>query len=69
MKNYLFKKEFWIAAAHRALRTVAQTFIGVTAGATRMEEVDWQFIASASIIAGLISLGTSAAFGVPEVEE
>lgn len=68
MKNYLFKKDFWIAAGHRALRTVGQAFVATIAGATMMESVDWRYVCSASLIAGIISIGTSVAFGIPEVE-
>lgn len=65
MKN----KEFWIAAAHRAIRTGAQAFIATIGTSTVLSEIDWRYVLSASIVAMLLSLATSIATGLPEVEE
>ncbi len=60
----LRKKQWWVAAGTRALRTVAQTAIASIGSAA----VDWQMVVSASIMAGVLSLLTSIA-GLPEVKE
>ena len=54
------------AAAIRALKTVAQTAAATISTAAILTEVDWVMVASASILAGLLSLLTSVA-GLPEV--
>lgn len=66
MKNYNFKD--WIyCAGIRALKTVAQTAVATVGTTSFMNEVDWKMIASASLLAGIISLLTSVA-GLPELE-
>lgn len=61
----------WIkAAAVRAIKTVAQTAVATIGTTAAMAEVDWMMVASASVLAGILSLLTSLA-GLPEckVEE
>ena len=61
-----FKK--WIAAAGvRALKTVAQTAEATISTSAIMSEVNWPVVASASLLAGILSLLTSIA-GLPELE-
>lgn len=60
--------EFWKAAGIRALKTVFQTAIATIGAATVIQDVDWLYVLSASSLAGLMSLLTSVAFGLPEVE-
>ena len=64
-------KEYWKrwfkAAGIRALKTVAQTAVATVGTAAAMGEVRWGFVASASALAGVLSLLTSVA-GLPEVE-
>ncbi len=62
------KTKLWIkAAAVRAIKTVAQTAVGVIGASALITEVDFMVVLSASALAGLVSLLTSVA-GLPEVE-
>lgn len=65
MKN----KEYWItwakAAGIRAVKTVAQAAVAGIGAAAAMGQVDWKYVASASVLAGVLSLLTSVA-GLPE---
>lgn len=62
-------KDFIKAAGIRALRTVAQTAGAVIGTAAVMEQVNWWAVLSASILAGILSILTSVATGLPEVEK
>ncbi len=64
----IFTKEWWTAAGIRAIKTVAQTAIASISTAAVMSQVDWKMVASASVLAGILSLLTSLA-GLPEVKE
>ncbi len=61
-------KEFWIAAANRALRTVCQTAIATIGTAALLSEVNWTAVVSASVLAGILSVLTSISTGLPEVQ-
>ena len=66
MKKYNFK--CWVkAAAVRALKTIAQTAVATIGTTAVMAEVDWLMVASASLLAGVLSILTSIA-GLPEVK-
>lgn len=61
------KKKAWIKAAGvRAIRTVAQTAAATVGTASVVAAVDWKFVISSSLLAGILSLLTSIA-GLPEV--
>lgn len=64
--NELFSKEWFKAAGLRALRTVAQTALGMFTVGMAADEVKWSYVASVSVVAGIYSLLTSLA-GLPEV--
>lgn len=64
--KYNFKD--WIKAAGvRAIKTVAQTAVATIGTAAVMGNVDWVMVASASALAGVVSLLTSIA-GLPELD-
>ena len=71
LKNCVFRlsvdtKQWAKAAAVRAVKTMAQTFVATIGTAAVMGDVNWAMVASASVLAGIISMATSVA-GLPEV--
>lgn len=62
-------KEFWKAAAIRAIKTVAQTVVSTIGTTALLTEVNWGVVVSASALAGVLSILTSVATGLPEVPE
>lgn len=60
-------KKWWKAAGTRALKTVAQSAVAAIGTTAVMREVDWIFVGSTSLLAGILSLLTSIG-GLPEVE-
>lgn len=67
MKNKAYWLEWIRKAGVRAVRTVAQTAVAGIGTAAALGQVDWKYVLSASVLAGVISLLTCAA-GLPEVE-
>lgn len=62
-------KTFWEAALIRAVKTVCQTAIATIGTAIAITEVDWRYVLSASLLAGILSILTSIATGLPEVDD
>ena len=60
-------KKWLKAAGIRAVKTMAQTAVALIGTTLVISEVDWMTVASASVLAGLLSILTSIA-GLPEVE-
>lgn len=72
LKNCVFKvsvdtKKWLKAAGVRAVKTVAQAAIAGIGTAAALGQVDWKYVVSASVLAGVISVLTSIA-GIPEVD-
>ena len=62
-------KKWLIAALIRAVRTFAQTFVGFIAVGAALEEIQWLRALSVSGAASVLSILTSLATGLPEVEK
>ena len=66
MSNYW--KNWLKAAGVRAIKTVAQTAVATIGTSAVIGDVNWVMVASASALAGILSLLTSVA-GLPEVKD
>lgn len=71
LKNSVFKESVstqkWLKAAGiRAVKTMAQAAIAGIGTAAVMGQVDWRYVVSASVLAGVLSMLTSIT-GIPEV--
>ena len=66
MSNYW--KNWLKAAGIRAVKTVAQTAVATIGTSAVLGDVNWIMVASASALAGILSLLKSIA-GIPEVKE
>ena len=66
MSNYF--KNWLKAAGIRAVKTVAQTAVATIGTSAVLGDVNWIMVASASALAGVLSLLTSIA-GIPGVKE
>jgi|LGVF01.2.fsa_nt_gb hypothetical protein len=63
------KTIIWIKAAGiRAAKTVAQTAVATIGTTAAIGQVDWVLVASASALAGVLSVLTSIT-GLPEIKE
>lgn len=61
-------KEWLKYAGIRAIKTVAQTAVASIGTSALLSDVNWVAVASASVLAGILSLLTSLA-GIPEVQK
>lgn len=59
--------QWWKAAGVRAIKTVAQTAVATIGTSVVLGDVQWIVVASASVLAGILSLLTSVA-GLPELK-
>ena len=66
MRNKEYWNEWAKRAGVRAVKTVAQTAVATIGTAAVLGDVNWLMVASASALAGVLSLLTSIA-GLPEV--
>ena len=68
----MLKNRDWLEwakkAGIRAIKTVAQTAVATIGTSAVISEVNWVMVASASALAGILSLLTSVA-GLPELDE
>ena len=61
-------KQFVICALTRALRTTAQTAVAMIPVAASIVEVNWPVVLGTAALAGVCSILTSIATGLPEVD-
>lgn len=66
MKNKEYWKKWIAAAGVRALKTCAQTAVGMITVGAAMSDLNWPVIGSVAVVSGIYSLLTSVA-GLPEV--
>lgn len=61
--------KLWLRAAGiRAAKTVAQAALAGIGTAAAMSEIDWKYVISTSLLAGILSILTSIK-GLPEVKD
>ena len=61
--------KWWKAAGIRAIKTIAQTMAATIGTSAAMSQVDWKMVVSSGLLAGILSILTSLATGLPEVDE
>lgn len=57
--------DWFQAALIRAVKTIAQTLIGMITVGAAFNEINWSYILSVALVAGIVSILTSVA-GLPE---
>lgn len=60
-------KRWAYAAGIRAVKTIAQTAVATIGVSAALTEVQWLYVCSASVLAGILSVLTSVA-GLPELK-
>ena len=68
MKGSVFTEKWFKAAGIRALKTFAQSCIGLIPAAVTIAQVDWKTVLGSAALAAVVSILTSIA-GIPEVKE
>ena len=58
--------DFFRAALIRAIKTIAQTALGMISVGMAISDINWGYVVSVSLVAGLVSILTSIATGLPE---
>lgn len=71
-KNNVFKvsvntKKWFKSAGIRAIKTFAQSMASLITVGAALNEINWGYIASVSVVSGIYSIATSLG-GIPEVE-
>lgn len=56
------------ASLIRCIRTICQCAISLIPASALLTDINWMLVASASILAGIVSILTSIATGLPEVD-
>lgn len=69
IKKDVTNKSFWKATAIRALKTFCQTALSMITVGQAVIEVNWINVISVSFVAGIVSILTSIATGLPEVDD
>lgn len=62
------RNKFIKATIIRAIRTMCQTAIATIGTSFVLADVNWRMVASASLLAGFLSVLTSVATGLPEAD-
>lgn len=62
------RNKFIKATLIRAIRTMCQTAVAMIGTAVALSDVNWWMVVSASILAGILSILTSVATGLPEAD-
>lgn len=62
-------KDFLKAVGIRALRTVCQAAVAMIPAAVTISQVDWRTVIGTAALSGVVSVLTSFATGLPEVED
>lgn len=52
----IINRRFWMDAIIRAVRTMAQTAVGVIGTGAAMSDVNWGAVFSSSVLAGIVSI-------------
>lgn len=62
-------KNWWKAAGIRAIKTIAQSALGVIGTSYVLSDINWSVVVSASILSGIVSILTSLVTGLPEITD
>lgn len=68
MIQFKATKEWFIAALVRAIKTMAQTMLGMITVGAAMKDFNWSYILSVAAVAGIYSMLTSIVAGCPEAK-
>ena len=68
MSHPVTTARWWAAAGIRALKTFAQTIVALIGTSLLITDVSWPAVASASVLAAVVSLLTSLG-GLPELDD
>ena len=66
--NKAYWKKWLKAAGVRTIKTMAETFVAMVSTAVVIGDVNWQYVGSATLLSGIITVATCVK-GLPEVTE